>query len=247
MTLSLDGSNSGNLGAGVSVMTLALTLSQPSGQAIVLSGTNNASIVSMTAPGLTFAQRQATGSTFGWNNILEWVAPYSAPFSGNVTITFSGTSASVVHAFGIGGSDVTAGVSNPPFDQTPAPFVTNGAPSITTVNANDFVFAAIGGGATDTAGSGWTLLFSTNVGAGFLTSQYRIASATGTFSGATGSGSLADSGGIIDALIQGAGGGGDTFANNGSIKFMRDKVGGLLKPVRKLLVPGWRPEPAFSF
>lgn len=43
------------------------------------------------------------------------------------------------------------------------------------------------------------------------------------------------------------GGGGDTFANAGSIKFMRDKVGGLLKPVRKLLVPGWRPEPAFSF
>lgn len=40
-----------------------------------------------------------------------------------------------------------------------------------------------------------------------------------------------------------AGGGGDTFANNGAIIFMRDKISKLLKPKSRLLLP----EPGFSF
>lgn len=51
----------------------------------------------------------------------------------------------------------------------------------------------------------------------------------------------------VIALQPAGGGGGDTFANAGSLRFMREKAGELFKPVRKLLVPGWRPEPAFSF
>lgn len=209
MSLALDGHVHGTLGTGNS-FSVSLTTTGGSGQIVVAIATNNTSVTSVTATGLTFLQRKATTGGFGWNVLAEYVAPYTTNFSGNITITLSGTQSCTVDAWGISGADTTASVTsgNAPFDANASmPYSTtnNAVSGASTSTANDFIYAIVSSPSTDTAGTGWTLI--PGSGANYLTCQYQIVSSTQTgLSGATGSGTGNDTGSILDA-IRGASGG----------------------------------------
>lgn len=185
----LDG-NSGVVGESGTSFLLPLITSTGSGL-IVVGGLSNSSIVSVTAPGLTFTQRALNSSPL----VYEYTARYTVNFSGNITVTTSSASGGTGIAFGISGVKTAA-----PFDPNgslPA-MSTTASPIASTTNANDFIFALFKpNGATSVPGGSWITIGS----GGFFTAQYQIV--TATQSGLTATSTPPPLGGIIDAIAKG--------------------------------------------
>ena len=198
MALSLDGTpQSGAQAGGTTIVTPTLSTSVGFGNVVAVVATNAASIVSVTGSGLTFGVRLSIGPTSGPAILATYVAPYTSNISTAITATV-GTSAvyGQMIVFAIGGSATSSqfdpGVGIPASS-------TNGTSTITTGNANDFVFSSNGlSTSTGTQGAGWTLIAS----AGFLLCEYQIVSSTGSFTGTDGG--AATNASIIDAIVQGA-------------------------------------------
>jgi hypothetical protein len=207
MALSLDPATPpAPTSASPSLTLTSNTLTTITGSGLIVAAvTSNqfAGIASVTAPGLTFALREQITGTGGLNCISIWTAPYTSNFSGVITATQVDSGAIVMWVWGVGGAatsssfDTGAGI--------PGSSKTAALPSITTTNANDFVYSVNSlDTATDTAGSGWTLL---TPATGFTLIQFQITSATGTFSPTTGT-SDNTNGSVIDAIVAATGGGG---------------------------------------
>lgn len=244
MVLALDGSGYGLAFFGNS-QAAVLTTTQSNDVIIVDIYTQGGPITSVTAPGLTFAQRaSAYLSIVG---LERWWAIAASPLSA-VSITVNSTTNGnlVPVAYGISGANTSS-----PFQvaSVTAENVSGGVDplSITTTGAA-MVIAAYETQLTPniTAGSGFTPIFDATTAAINTCIEYQIEASAGTVSPTLATGAGMAQAGIVDAIAP-ASAGGDTFANNGSLIFMRDKIGGLLKPVRKLFVPGFRPEPTFEF
>ena len=211
MALSLDGTPQTLSQGATTVVFSTFTTTAGSGQVVVCILSNAASVTSVTATGLTFTARTSYTGGFGYNCGAVYTAPYTVNFSGVVTVTLASSTAGQCTLFAIGGADTTGtpGDSGGPVNNSGTT-----APSVTTTNANDFVYTSTNSTvATPTPGTGWTLI----AGAGSMLVEYQIVSATGTYTTSQGSGTL--QGSIIDAIKQGAGGG-DTFANYSRISFM---------------------------
>lgn len=149
------------------------------------------------------------------------------PVSGADASTFANTFKNFVSATGTSAAPtatITDGSGTPSNNLAVSAVSTTGG-SLVLASGQTDVGQQVGGGNTDDA-------------------AYGASSASQAFSY---TGSLSRPWLELGFTINAAGGGGDTFANAGSLRFMREKIGGLFKPVRKLLVPGFRPEPAWSF
>lgn len=194
MSLSLDGTP---VAAGQSSTTITLTgftTTAGSGEIVVCILSNAASVVSVTATGLTFTARNAYSGGFGFSIGAVYTAPYTTNFSGTITVTLASATGGRGVVFAVGGANTST-----PFDSGgPQNNNGTGAPSITTTNANDFVYTSTNTSlTTTTAGTGWTLISS----AGGMLVEYQIVSATGTYTTTIGGGTL--QGSIIDAIVQG--------------------------------------------
>lgn len=190
MALSLDGHGSTNTGSGTSV-AVSLTTTTNSGVIVVLYVANLAPAASnpVTATGLTFTNRLSTNS--GGNFIAEYTAPYSANFSGNITVSASGTTFITGLAFGIGGAATSSF-----FDSNASlPGISSsGSVTVSTSNANDFIFGfGVNGNGTP---GGWTTIDSA-ANSNFCANGYQIVSTTQTNLVFTSTGISA-----VDAIIQ---------------------------------------------
>lgn len=199
MTIARDGSAVTGFGGTGTLALPTLTTTGGSGEIVVAAGTTGASITSVTAIGLTFTLRAGPISCFGWNVMVEYVAAYTTNFSGVITINGAASPTSAV-AQAYSGVPTTS-----PFDGT-ASTSTNPPTSKTTANANDVVISINSTSSPDTPGTGWTLVANQTGNSIGLLVQDQIVSATGTFTGNTAGGFT--NGNIVDAMIQGAGGGG---------------------------------------
>ena len=160
---------------------------------IVQNGTTVSSVSD--AAGLIWHQRAVAGT--GLNTIYEYyaIAP-NALSTDAITVNFTGTASYAdLNAFGISGANTSS-----PFDSdVPAPVTSaTSTGTVTTGNANDFVFAGYRF-ASDTnpvAGTSWTAI---NASGGYYLSEYQITSATQA--GLVATASTADeNGGIVDAV-----------------------------------------------
>ena len=191
-SLSLDGSNH-NAGSGATVV-VSLTTTTGSGVIVVAANTNAASVSNVTAAGLSFVQRTSITGISG-TTITNWTAPYSSNFSGNITVTPASSAFTAVTAFGIGGAPSTSY-----FDPNGSlPVESTGTIlSITTSNANDFIFANYAtSNASSTAGSGFAAI---SAAANFQLVEYVIVSTTQSGLSA-GMGGSTPNGGILDAIL----------------------------------------------
>lgn len=195
--LSLDGSNANNVVGGTS-QTITLTTTKTNDIIVVcaVAGSSTVSGVSDTS-GLTWTHR-GTNTTSG-QRLETWWALATGTLSGDtITITYGASNTYEVIVFAVNGAH-TAG----PWDTNaglPATSGFAGAPSISTSNANDFIFGYITGASGLSPGAGWTTLklFS------FSFTEYQIVSSTqsglsANYSG--GSGTVQS--GIGDAIIAG--------------------------------------------
>jgi len=140
-SLALDGSASGT-SATATATTGTLTTSGTSDVIIVNAGTSvsGTTVSSVTATGLTFHHRVSV-SLASVDEEEEWYATTTSTFSGTISVTWSAAGNNVVEAFGISGANTAS-----PFDaQSGNPVTATGSgsnptASITTSNANDFVF-----------------------------------------------------------------------------------------------------------
>lgn len=204
-SLALDGST-GLYGNVVSSVTLTLTTSSANdvievgAEANATSGT--ITISSVTATGLTFTQRSHVSPLA--NQIVDvWYAKASSALSSvAITVNFSqSTNFYVATAFGISGANTAS-----PFDTNASVPVANTAaadPTISTSNANDFIFGVMrfSTGASPTAGTGWTAIY--NPATKYFLAEYKIVSATQSgLSIAVGTGTGTENGSIGDAIVQ---------------------------------------------
>lgn len=187
--LALDG-NSGGINNSTGTLVAALTTVNGSG-VIVVGVITNGSVSTITASGLTFTKRGTTVVT-GTANVEQWTASYTTNFSGNITVTMATAVFTTVNAWGVSGTK-----SSSFFDAGGPATSTTTNPSITTTNANDFIYAVMTSGGSASAAAPWILLS----GANFGLFMYQIVSATGTYTPAESVG--ASSGGIVDALQRG--------------------------------------------
>jgi hypothetical protein len=181
---------------GTSQATGSLTTTAGSGVIVLAAQVDGGFVPSgvPTATGLTFTPRSTT--TVGSSTVATFTAPYSTNFTGTIALNTTGTGTIIqLAAFAIGHAptssyfDPNASVPN---------VVASGDPTITTSNANDFLFAVENTtGTGPTAGTGFTELipFTFN---NFMV-QYQIVSATGSYTAALGSGGPA-LGAIMDAI-----------------------------------------------
>lgn len=191
--LALDGSASIN--SSTTPQTIALTTTGGSG-VIVVAIITNGNISTVTASGLTFTLRGPFVSGTA-ANVYEYTAPYSVNFSGNITVTMSSNIFTTSTVFGISGAKTSSF-----FDANGAvpTTATSGNVSISTSNANDFIFATYAtGSGSPTAGAGWTQINGSN----FQLVEYQIVSATQSGLAATFTSGGPGGGGIIDAIVQG--------------------------------------------
>lgn len=198
MSLSLDGSASAVNFFATTVTTGTLTTTTGSGViicALLVGGSASTSGIP-TATGLTFTLRKF--QTSGAITVYIYTAPYTTNFSGTVTVNITGGGAIIeACAFGIGGAATTS--SFDPNASVPNA-VTGTDPSVTTSNANDFLVAAeytTSNGPT--AGTGFTEVIPVTF-TQFMV-QYRIVSATGSYTATLGSGGPALIA-ILDAIVQ---------------------------------------------
>jgi hypothetical protein len=194
--LSLDGS-ANNFGSGTSIST-TLTTTNANDVIIVGVAVNDTTITSVFGGGLTWNLRAQNGAS-GFP-IYEWYAIAPSPLSGvTITVNFAGSAGfTAISAFGISGASTSS-----PFDtHSGIPVTGNPDPlSISTSNANDFIFGLfrMGSTASPTSGSGWTQIPT----AVFQLSEYQIVSTPQTSLGVTiGTGVGDASGGIGDAVVK---------------------------------------------
>ncbi len=166
---------------------------------IILEIVENGTTVSSVSDtdGLTWYQRAVAGT--GSRHIYEYYAIAPNALSADaITVNFSGTASYAdLNAFGISGANTFS-----PFDTSVPATAATSTGTITTSNANDFVFAAyrFSTDATPSAGSSWTAI---NASGGYYLSEYQITSATQT--GLVATASTADeNGGIVDAVQAGS-------------------------------------------
>ena len=130
------------------------------------------------------------------NNVYMWTAPYSSNFSGNITVTLSGSVYHIVSVLAISGAKTSSpNDAGGPVDNTSA------APTMTTLNANDCVVSFFEtNGVAASAGSGWTgSPGSVATNFGFM--EYQFAVSTGTFTSSMSAGTIA--GGTITGIQKG--------------------------------------------
>ena len=198
--LALDGNGFTINGAPSSISTNVTLTTSSANDVIILDIVQNGTTVSSVtdAAGLVWHQRAVAGA--GGQTIYEYyaIAP-NALSSDPITVTFAGTPFYTdLNAFAVSGANTSS-----PFDSNvsvPASPATSTG-SISTSNANDFIFAGyrFGGNVTPTAGAGWTAI---NASGGYYLSEYQIVSATQAGLVATAS-SADEYGGIVDAIVQG--------------------------------------------
>jgi hypothetical protein len=185
-TLALDGSvGSGNVcnASPVANCTVNLTTTQTNDVivAVCAVAATGATFSTPTAPGLTFFQRGSTYSAAIRTQAI-WYAIASGTFSGAIKCAWtSGAAVSAMMAFGVHGANTTT-----PFDTNASlPYfnanfpVTNPSCTISTSNANDFIFAALysnGSGITGNPASPFSSIV-TNV---IMGGSYEVVSATQT-------------------------------------------------------------------
>lgn len=187
VVLALDG-NSGAV-TGTATQTLP-TLTTTNGSGLIVVGViSNGTVSSITGSGLTFTQRGTQLVATG-GHVDVFTAPYSTNFSGTITVNCNGSPIAI--AFGVSGVKTAS-----PFDVNGPQTNTTTNASITTANANDFVFAVMVTGGSMTAAAPWITI----AGSSFAGAMYQIVSATGTYTSAEATG--ASSGTIIDAIQQG--------------------------------------------
>jgi hypothetical protein len=185
--LSLDGTPVTATGSGATTTLPGFSTAAGSGEIVVAIITNAASVTSVTAPGLTFTLRSSYTGGAGASVGAVFTAPYTSNFSGTVTVTVASSSFAQATVFAIGSA--TTGDTGGPVAKP-----SGGAASITTTNANDFVFASMAlSTSTGTVGAGWTQIANAN----FMLVEFQIVSSTGTFTGTLGTGT--PQGTIIDA------------------------------------------------
>jgi hypothetical protein len=181
--LALDGSG---FNGGFSGSTASVTLTTGSSPDVIIvfakaEISSPPTVSSVTASGLTFYHRASiTYSNF--HNVEEWYAVASGNLSSvSITVTFSGTqNYGVVLAFGISGANTgncsSGGVTC--FDPNVSLPATSASstPSVTTTNANDFIFGGLATGNNAGAGTGFTCI--NNCGNNYWDGEYVIESTT---------------------------------------------------------------------
>lgn len=196
MALSLD--SSATLLFNGTPGTITLSTSNSNDIIIVAAFLNGGPITSVTSANLTFTLRvRILDSAGGDQYVEEWYAVASSPLSSEV-ITINGTvngSYLEAVAFAISGANTsTIWDSNV---SVPASNSTSTLLTVSTTNANDFIYAIYGYISSGSPGSGWT-----QIGTGtYLFVEYQIVSSTqsslqGTVTGGT------SRGGMMDAVIQ---------------------------------------------
>jgi hypothetical protein len=200
MALSLDGTASIYATSGTSFATGTLTCSNAGNVicvAITKNGAGDVSSVTGTGATFTFRAKSATGA----NNIEWWTGYAAGTFSSAVTVNMaSSASFATVHAFGVNGAP-----SSSYFDTHSGIPTTNTSDAdltISTSNADDFIFGGYREGSTDnpSAGTGFTRILG-GTGSGYQLTEYKIVSSTQT-SLAIARGSSGVNGGVGDAIIK---------------------------------------------
>jgi hypothetical protein len=195
MSLSLDGQSTQNHSTTTPV-TLSLTTTGGPGIIYVAIISNNSvgiptSVTSPDIPDLAFRD-QSTGGT---NRTELWWGTYSGPLTATITIA-TGSAYTTAVAFGVSGAKTVS-----PFDtnaSVPAKSGSSALASISTDNANDFIFANyIPSGDPESAGAGWTMI---GDGHNFQLVEYQIVSATQTSLQATMNSGSNGGSGIMDAV-----------------------------------------------
>ena len=148
-------------------------------------------VQSVTAPGLTFAERSSLSEAgvSEYDDLERWWALATSTFSGTITVTFNAAidDASVV-AYGVHGANTSSPWdADGPFTYyyyaDPSGSVTPTISSVSTAAANTMLLAAASngnelGGADQTAGSGYTLIGTTftdgGVDASSIGSEYQV-------------------------------------------------------------------------
>ena len=196
--LALDGNAFTNFPSNHSSAAVTLTTANSNDVIILDIVQNGANVNSVSdTTGLTWHQRAVAGAA--GQTIYEYyaIAP-NALSSDVITVNFTGTASYAdLNAFGVSGANTLS-----PFDTNvslpSSPATSTG--SVTTSNANDFIFAGyrFGLDAAPAAGAGWT---ASNASGGYYLSEYQIVSATQV--GLVATASTADeNGGIVDAIAQ---------------------------------------------
>jgi FecR protein len=193
----LDGNAFTNSAVPSVATSVSLTTSNANDVIIVDIVQNGATVSSVTdTAGLQWHLRAVAGAVPFATYEYYAIAP-NALSADAITVNFVGTTSYVdVNAFGVSGANTSS-----PFDSNasvPAPTTSTG--SITTSNADDFIFAGyrFGFNATPTAGSGWTAI---NASGDYYLSEYQIVSTTQAGLVATAS-SADENGGIVDAIVR---------------------------------------------
>ena len=197
MALALDGTPVHVTGATSPVTSGTFTTANGSGVIIVAITSNATSITGVTATGLTFSARKQIGPTSGASRVQTWEAPYSTNFSGTIQIAMGSNATTTADIFAVSGCPTAS------FHDTGAGIPgssTSGNSTITTTNANDFVYFLVTNSTTNgTAGATWNQI---GPGSNFQVAAYQIVAATGTFTTALATGT--SRGSIIDAIIASA-------------------------------------------
>jgi flagellin-like protein len=180
-TFALDGSASA--GTSGTQTTLTLTLTTTSTNDIVylsISEGTGVTVSSVISSGMTWTQRAIRTNNV---RIETWYAVKAASGQTAITITWSSGTNGAAVAFGISGAD-----NSSIFDGSAITSTGNGSPasaSKTTTNTNDFIIGAVAIDNTPsvTVGSGYTIILTqASTTARETSTQYRIVSATGTYS-----------------------------------------------------------------
>ena len=197
-TLSIDGTPNTNTATGASTITVPLTTSLTNDIIVVdvhnevlLSSGASVAVQSVTAPGLTFAERSSFSGegVSEYDDLERWWALATSTFSGTITVTFNSPidDASVV-AYGVHGANTSSPWdADGPFTYyqlaDPSGPITPTISSVSTAAANTMLLAAASNGDTDgggdqTAGSGYTLIGTTFTEAGAnsssIGSEYQV-------------------------------------------------------------------------
>ena len=198
--LALDGSSATH-SANVFSVNLTLTTSSANDLIVVDAASNGSGLTAsgVTATGLTFTKH----SSFGVSQTIErWSAVASSALSGvTITVTQTNQDFLAVTAYGISGANTSS-----PWDSG-GPQTGTDPISITTVNANTMVIGTykMNSTASPTAGTGFTQIAAD--ASSFHMSEYKIVSATGTYSVTLGTGAGDSQAGIVDAVVKATGGG----------------------------------------
>jgi hypothetical protein len=246
MSIALDGTPVSGIISGAAATTVvsgALTTTGSSDVVIALVGVNNASnsqvtVSSVAGAGLTWTKRAGQffldSGNFDYIDYELWYATTTSPITAQaITATLTAASVGgVIQVFAVSGANTST-----PFDPASTSFKTNQTTTtdtpqttITTTNANDFIFAAIFDGSGTptswTTQASFTTLGNVNGFAGSPNftqaheqAEYQIVSATQ--SGLTiGFSDASDTYVLFADAIQAAGGGGPTLMLGQSVIFM---------------------------